>query len=122
MRGLGLEVEHLEQIADGRLRPGDKLPSTAELQVAYECSDNPVKKAIGRLQAIGLLIGRQGRGVYVTDGRSGPGRPRIASAVVRLSRLHPITNSTKACRSSWCAGIPRMMRGSASGVSRTVPV
>ena len=61
-----------EQIADGRLRPGDKLPSTAELQVAYECSDNPVKKAIGRLQAIGLLVGRQGRGVYVTDGRSGP--------------------------------------------------
>lgn len=54
-----------DRIESGELRPGDKLPSIAELMQEYECSDTPVKAALGRLQDAGLLEGHQGRGVYV---------------------------------------------------------
>jgi len=54
-----------DQIESGDLKAGDKLPSIAELMQAYECSDTPVKAALGRLQDAGVLEGHQGRGVYV---------------------------------------------------------
>lgn len=54
-----------ERIESGELKAGDKLPSIAELMQAYECSDTPVKAALGRLQDAGVLEGHQGRGVYV---------------------------------------------------------
>jgi GntR family transcriptional regulator len=54
-----------QQIVTGELRPGDKLPSISQLMEQYECSDTPVKAALGRLQDAGWLEGHQGRGVYV---------------------------------------------------------
>lgn len=51
-----------DQVGVGLLRPGDKLPSIAQLMRKYECSDTPVKAALGRLQDAGLLEGHQGRG------------------------------------------------------------
>jgi GntR family transcriptional regulator len=53
------------QVESGTLKPGDQVPSIAELMQAYECSDTPVKSAIGRLEEAGVLVGHQGRGVYV---------------------------------------------------------
>ncbi len=57
-----------EQIADGRLEPGDALPSLAELSREYEASVSVVKSAISILRTEGLVIGQQGKGVFVREG------------------------------------------------------
>lgn len=57
------------QVEAGRLKAGDKLPSIAELMNAYDCSDTPVKAALARLQESGVVVGHQGRGVYVAGAR-----------------------------------------------------
>jgi GntR family transcriptional regulator len=61
-------VDIRKRIDSGQLKAGDKLPSIAELQQQYKCSDTPVKAALGRLQDAGVLEGHQGRGVYVAGG------------------------------------------------------
>lgn len=61
-----------QQIATGQLHPGDKLPSIAQLMGKYECSDTPVKTALGRLQDAGWVEGHQGRGVYVATATMTP--------------------------------------------------
>ena len=63
-----------QQIATGQLRPGDKLPSITQLMEEYECSDTPVKSALGRLQDAGWVEGHQGRGVYVARATTEPAR------------------------------------------------
>lgn len=56
------------RVASGELKPGDKLPSIAELMHTWKCSDTPVKAALGRLQDAGVLEGHQGVGVFVAGG------------------------------------------------------
>jgi GntR family transcriptional regulator len=53
------------QIADGRLRSGDKLPTTAELARRYEVAPGTVRDGINRLIQDGTLVGHQGVGVFV---------------------------------------------------------
>lgn len=53
------------QIESGQLKSGDKLPKIRELAEQYECSETPVKIALSALDAMGLLVRRQGKGVYV---------------------------------------------------------
>lgn len=53
------------QIADGRLQPGDQLPTVAEFRAQYQCSTTAVRNAMLVLRADGLVEGRQGKGVYV---------------------------------------------------------
>ncbi|MFI0352511.1 GntR family transcriptional regulator [Actinomadura sp. 9N407] len=56
-----------EQVTDGRLGPGDALPSTAELRVQYDVSAGVVKAAISVLRTEGVVIGQQGKGVFIRD-------------------------------------------------------
>jgi DNA-binding GntR family transcriptional regulator len=63
------------QIADGRLAPGQALPSTSELVTAYghlsptgRVSPGTVRKAIETLIEEGALRGHQGVAVYVAGG------------------------------------------------------
>ncbi|MFI0486795.1 winged helix-turn-helix domain-containing protein [Actinomadura sp. 9N215] len=56
-----------QQIGDGRLPPGRSLPSTARLRDEYEVSAGVVKAAISVLRTEGLVIGQQGKGVFVRD-------------------------------------------------------
>lgn len=56
-----------QQISDGRLGPGQSLPSTAQLCEEYEVSAGVVKAAISVLRTEGLVIGQQGKGVFVHD-------------------------------------------------------
>jgi DNA-binding GntR family transcriptional regulator len=60
------------QIAEGRLTPGDKIPSRYELAEAYEVSPPVAVRAVRILTAEGLLIGRSGSGTYVRA------RPQLA--------------------------------------------
>ncbi len=68
-RNLTLEV--VEQIAceirSGRLAAGAQLPTEHELMAALGVSRTVVREAIAALRAEGLVISRQGAGVFVAD-------------------------------------------------------
>lgn len=53
------------QILDGKLQPGDRLPSEAELAASHGVSRITVRNALGALQGAGLIVRQQGRGAFV---------------------------------------------------------
>lgn len=71
-----------EQIRSGRLSPGDPLPSTARLAEQYDSSASVIKMAVGVLRTEGLVVGQQGKGVFVRDGVQ-PGQSSDALSVIR---------------------------------------
>src|SRR5215472_3422191 len=54
-----------ELIADGRIKPGDRLPPERELAELFKASRNSVRDAIRVLEQMGLTESRQGDGTYV---------------------------------------------------------
>jgi GntR family transcriptional regulator len=56
------------QIGDGRLRPGDRLPSTPRLAAQYGVSPGTVRQAVSRLLEVGVLRGQPGLAVFVAGG------------------------------------------------------
>lgn len=56
-----------ERIASGELKPGDRLPSTAELAEQYAVSPPTVRQAITLLAETGELVGHQGLSVRVAE-------------------------------------------------------
>lgn len=52
-------------IQAGTLKPGDKLPSIAELREQYESSAQPVRYAIRILDERGWIETHQGKGSFV---------------------------------------------------------
>lgn len=55
-------------IEAGRLKPGEKLPSTRELVDRYGHAAGTIRKAIDELVEAGVLRGHQGVGVFVAEG------------------------------------------------------
>jgi GntR family transcriptional repressor for pyruvate dehydrogenase complex len=53
------------QVESGRLKPGDRLPSEAQLAETHGVSRTVVREAVHQLKSRGLLRSRQGSGVYV---------------------------------------------------------
>lgn len=53
------------QVNGGVLAPGDRLPTEAQLAAAHGVSRSVVREAVHRLKSRGLLLSRQGSGVYV---------------------------------------------------------
>ncbi|MFD2357315.1 GntR family transcriptional regulator [Nonomuraea ferruginea] len=51
----------------GSLAPGTPLPSTTRLAEQYGASLSVVKLAVGVLRTEGLVIGQQGKGVFVRE-------------------------------------------------------
>ena len=61
-------VEHLgDRIRDGRLVPGEKLPTEAALMTAQGVSRTVVREALATLRAKGLITTRQGLGAFVAN-------------------------------------------------------
>ncbi|HVP12898.1 MAG TPA: GntR family transcriptional regulator [Phycisphaerae bacterium] len=58
------------QVANGSLRPGDRLPSVRELAKRLPVNQNTVLKAYDLLAGEGLLSRRQGDGTFVEDAPS----------------------------------------------------
>ena len=56
-----------KQIADGVLRPGDRLPAERELAEAFGVSRASVRDAIRVLELAGLVVPRQGEGTVVRE-------------------------------------------------------
>lgn len=67
----------LHEVKEGRLRPGDRVPSERELAEQFQVSRITSKNALDRLEAAGVLLRRKGKGTFVarpedrgTDGPS----------------------------------------------------
>ncbi len=58
-------VDHL--VTDGRLKPGDRLPSERQLAAALGIGRSAVRDAIRSLSLLGLIEVRQGSGSYVKE-------------------------------------------------------
>ena len=58
-----------DRIRDGRLVPGQKLPTEAEIMVVHGVSRTVVREALSKLQAAGQVLTRHGIGTFVV----GPG-------------------------------------------------
>ncbi|MDR3515596.1 MAG: phosphonate metabolism transcriptional regulator PhnF [Azospirillaceae bacterium] len=72
-RGIGIAVwrqiqRTLEQeIAQGRLRPGDRLPTEHELAAMFKVNRHTVRRALAELEEKGVLRVEQGRGTFVHE-------------------------------------------------------
>ena len=55
------------RLTSGELRPGDRLPTEHELGRANGVSRTVVREAIAALRADGLVVARQGSGVFVAE-------------------------------------------------------
>lgn len=94
-RTLALELmERLaERVREGRLVPGEKLPTEAEIMAEFGVSRTVVREAIGRLAASGLVETRHGIGTFVvgvvdgTSFRVGPQQLETLRDVVALLEL-----------------------------------
>lgn len=56
-----------EKIVKGTLKSGDKLPSESELCEKFSVSRGPVRAALDKLSAIGLVFKKKGGGSYVSE-------------------------------------------------------
>ena len=58
---------HLEnQIRSGSIKPNAKLPSVRQMAARYSLSRTTVSKVLDQLKMQGMLVGRQGAGVFVS--------------------------------------------------------
>lgn len=63
----GIVADLSSAIRDGQLKPGDRLPTQAELASSYGVARMTVTTAIRRLKDMGLISSRQGRGAFVSS-------------------------------------------------------
>jgi GntR family transcriptional regulator len=78
---LYVHVKHalLREIAAGRLRPGDQVPTEDELMRAHDVSRATVRQALGLLREQGLIERYPRRGTFVTEPR--PHSAWVASSI-----------------------------------------
>ncbi len=72
------------EIANGSLRPGDRLPSVRELARQLPVNQNTVLKAYDLLERDGLIVRRQGEGTFVDTA------PPVIKKVERLRQMSAI--------------------------------
>ena len=82
----------LQGLASGEWRPGEAIPSEAELAVRFSVSQGTVRKAIDEMAADNLLVRRQGKGTFVASHND----PR---AFFRFLRIVPVDGSVTPAQS-----------------------
>ena len=75
------------QIAKGRYKTGDRLPSEAQLTQEFGVSRTVVREAIASLRSDGLVEPRQGAGVFVLEPAPTERRPFHNVDLARVSSL-----------------------------------
>jgi GntR family transcriptional repressor for pyruvate dehydrogenase complex len=61
-----LAARLIQQIESGRLRPGERLPSEAQMAAAHGVSRSVVREAVHQVKSRGMVRARQGSGVFVS--------------------------------------------------------
>ena len=64
-RGIANDIE--ARIANGEYPPGTKIPSYSQLAKLYSVSISTAQRAVIVLRERGLVVGAQGRGVFVRE-------------------------------------------------------
>ena len=90
--------------ADGRLRIGDRLPSTRALATQLDVSRTVTSAAYEQLHAEGWIAGRHGSGTYVTTAPPGTLLPRPAP-IRRGETAVPVIDLTPGA--PWAGGVDR---------------
>ncbi len=74
-----------QNVATGRLRPGDQLPSESQLCDRYGVSPMTVRRAINLLASQGVVVAEQGRGTFVKPVAMGAATFQLAELQTLLS-------------------------------------
>ncbi len=82
------------EIAAGRLKAGDQLPSVRELSERLQVNPNTVAKSYRDLEVMGLLYTRRGMGVFVNKNIDQKCREDCRRRII--SRLHEVVSEGKA--------------------------
>lgn len=69
---LQLKAQISYQILSGALKPGDQLPSLRDLAAGLGVNVNTVVRALQEVEAEGLIVSQQGRGVFVAEDAPSP--------------------------------------------------
>lgn len=56
-----------QEVTEGRLKPGEKLPSVRELAVQLAINPNTIQRAYRELEAEGAIVSVQGKGCFVAE-------------------------------------------------------
>lgn len=64
------------RIVVGELKPGDKLPSNAELAMSYQVNPNTVQRIYRQLESEGISYAKRGIGTFITEDSELPERLR----------------------------------------------
>lgn len=83
--GVARQIQQL--IADGALRPGDRLPPERELAERFGVSRGSVRDAIRTLEIVGLVEARQGEGTVVAEVSPETLAAPLAQVLVRKREL-----------------------------------
>ncbi len=85
------------RIEAGQWKPGEAIPSEAELQEIYGVSRATVRQALSELVMEGLLIRKQGRGTFVAPPKIVEPLPRLVSFTeeMRAVGMEPSTRSVR---------------------------
>lgn len=62
-----LRLALMAAIREGKVKPGERLPSESELARSLELSLGTVQSALGQLQDLGLIVRRRGDGTRIAD-------------------------------------------------------
>jgi GntR family transcriptional regulator len=76
-----------EMIANGRLKPGDQLPTVRALALEMRVNFNTVARAYRILDEAGIISTQQGRGTYILDEPP----PEVAE-IMRRTTLEALTD------------------------------
>ncbi len=118
-----LAANLIAQIDSGALQPGDRLPTEAQLSAHHGVSRSVVREAVQRIKSRGLLLSRQGSGVFVAPTPSHQSLafdPKVLEsmqAVVQVVELRRVLEgeiaALAAARSTRAqqAGLKRALRG-----------
>ena len=84
-----LRAQILQQISDGTLAPGDRLPAVRRLAEELGIAPNTTARAYRELEADGVLEGRGRSGTFVratvTEGRAAPAAASARAAAERYA-------------------------------------
>lgn len=75
-----------QEIMDGRLSPGERLPSVRQMTASWGCTPGTVQRAYAELSRQGLVISRHGQGTHVIGGKPSTAEASSAAQLASLRR------------------------------------
>jgi len=89
-----------QQILSGKLKPGDRLPSTRELAEKFSVGRSSMREALSALKAMGLVDIRQGEGVTVRKFSADQMEIRLPAVLMSKEAILELLEARKALETS----------------------